>query len=202
MTPFSPFDALLPRGRFRTIVIDPPWPYGTRSPFGRTEKTDGTRARGVGQTRYSFIPMDELRLMPVRQRVSDNAHCYLWTTNGFMDEAYDLMRAWGFEPKTIVTWGKVKADGTPSMKTGHYFRGASEHILFGVRGKRPVPKSKGYPTLRLSPRLPHSVKPQWFYEMVDALSPGPTLELFARRQWKDWTCWGAQVTDSHERKRA
>jgi N6-adenosine-specific RNA methylase IME4 len=138
------------------------------------------------------MSMEALKGIAVRSHCEPNAHLYLWTTNSFMVEAHDLARAWGFTPKTIITWGKVKPDGTPSMKTGYYYRGSTEHVLFGIRGTMRL-SGPAAPTLRLSPRLPHSVKPDWFYTMVEAQSPPSYMELFARNPRLGWRSWGNQV---------
>jgi N6-adenosine-specific RNA methylase IME4 len=137
--------------------------------------------------------MPDLCAMPVASVADNQAHLYLWTTNAFMREAHDLAEAWGFKVKTCLTWGKVKDDGTASMKTGYYFRGATEHCLFAVRGRLPLQVKHGKPTLYLSRRLPHSVKPEWFYALCEECSPGPRLELFARRARPGWTVWGNEV---------
>ena len=67
------------------------------------------------------MSVKQLCALPVKERADENAHLYLWTTNKFMVEAHAVARAWGFEPKSVVTWGKIKANGTPSMKMGYYF---------------------------------------------------------------------------------
>jgi N6-adenosine-specific RNA methylase IME4 len=134
--------------------------------------------------RYDSMTIEALYdLRPPAER---DAHVYLWTTNAFMVEAHQIVRAWGFTPKTICTWGKVQPDGRPSMKTGHYFRGATEHVIFGLRGRLPFPPEHPTPTLWLWPRLPHSVKPDAFYDLVERVSPGPYAELFARRARFGW----------------
>lgn len=186
----------LPRGPFSCIAADPPWPYAGSGPVGT-----GGRGRDFvrnlpspgSEVRYGSMGLDDLRAMPVKAMAAENAHLYLWTTNAFMCEAHDLAGSWGFAPKTILTWGKVKADCTPSMKTGYYFRGATEHCLFCVRGSLRLQASEAKPTLYQSRRLPHSVKPDWFYELCEECSPGPYLELFARRHRPGWTCWGDEL---------
>jgi N6-adenosine-specific RNA methylase IME4 len=121
----------------------------------------------------------------------DDAHLYLWTTNRFMGDAYEVARAWGFEPKTILTWTKTHQNDPArvSMKVGYYFRGATEHCLFGVRGSLRT-LLDNLPTGYLWPRLPHSVKPDAFYDLVEQASPGPYVELFARRARFGWDYWG------------
>jgi N6-adenosine-specific RNA methylase IME4 len=117
-----------------------------------------------------------------------------------MNEAYDVAQAWGFKPKTILTWTKIHRDdpGRVSMKVGYYFRGATEHCLFGVRGSLRT-RANNLPTGYLWPRLPHSVKPDAFYDLVETASPGPYLELFARRaRMGDWHYWGDQSLGTAE----
>ena len=183
--------------KFRTIVADPPWPYNTslkgNAALPHSIKINGELARGVDDLGYPVMTMPDLCAMPVASVADNPAHLYLWTTNAFLREAHDLAEAWGFKVKTCLTWGKVKADGTASMKTGYYFRGATEHCLFAVRGSLRLQVKHGKPTLYLSRRLPHSVKPDWFYELCEECSPGPRLELFARRPREGWTVWGNEV---------
>jgi N6-adenosine-specific RNA methylase IME4 len=130
--------------------------------------------------------------------VEKDAHLYLWFTNAFGAEAHEIANAWGFAPKTILTWVKTKPDGTPSMKTGYYFRGATEHVLFCVRGSLPLLNNDPRPTAYLWPRLAHSVKPDAFYDLVEACSPGPRLELFSRRARLGWDTWGDQALHGTE----
>jgi N6-adenosine-specific RNA methylase IME4 len=125
---------------------------------------------------------------------ADHAHLYLWFTNTFAVEAHTIAKAWGFRPMTILTWTKTRqADGQPSMKMGYYFRGATEHILFGVRGSLRLQTKEALPTGYLWPRTGHSVKPTAFYELVEKASPADYLELFARRARSGWTTWGNEM---------
>lgn len=142
---------------------------------------------------YSTMEIEDIENLPVKKLVADSAHLYLWTTNAFLIEAHWVAESWGFKPKTMLTWGKVKESGVPSMKTGYYFRGATEHCLFCVRGSLKLLTTVGKPTLYLSRRLAHSVKPDWFYSLVEECSPGPRLELFSRRPRNGWDIWGNEV---------
>jgi N6-adenosine-specific RNA methylase IME4 len=138
------------------------------------------------------MSMDEL--MSLEIPADDNAHLYLWTTNAFMVEAHELAEAWGFRQVTICTWTKThqKDPSKVSMKTGYYYRGATEHFLFCVRGSLKLQTTEALPTGYLWPRTPHSVKPEAFYDLVEKASPGPYLELFARRNRLGWATWGDQ----------
>ena len=182
---------------YATIVADPPWPYdavGEHGPIKTSMVKDGSRMqRGPGQAGYRYTSMDELEALPVTDLAADAAHLYVWTTNAFMVEAHDLARAWGFKPKTILTWTKVHQDDPArvSMKTGYYFRGATEHALFCVRGSLPLQCAEGLPTGYLWPRIgKHSVKPAAFGDLVEKASPGPYVELFARQPRLGWDHWG------------
>lgn len=180
---------------FRTIVADPPWPYKTPGKIGASLEHRPNRDKTLGAgnagsaSRYGAMSIGDL--CALGPNADENAHLYLWFTNTFAVEAHQIAEAWGFRPMTILTWTKIRqADGQPSMKMGYYFRGATEHVLFGVRGSMRLQTREALPTGYLWPRTPHSVKPEAFYQIVEKASPGPYLELFARRQREGWTTWG------------
>lgn len=187
--------------KYRTIVADPPWEYKTPGQIGKTLAHRPNRDKGFSRfgagsvARYGAMSLDELALLPVAEISEDNSHLYLWVTNGFMESAYTLARAWGFSPKTIITWTKIRSDGKPSMKMGYYYRGATEHCLFCVRGSLRL-FGDAHPTAILEPRLPHSVKPEYFYRMVETQSPTPYLEMFARRRREGWDAFGNECEGS------
>jgi N6-adenosine-specific RNA methylase IME4 len=130
--------------------------------------------------------------MPVSSLAEENAHLYLWTTNNHLPDALRVMSAWGFKYKTMITWAKDR------MGIGQYFRGMTEHVLFGVRGNIPYRfKSDGKRaqgrTLITAPRQEHSAKPEELRSMIQVVSPGPYVELFARERYPGWDCWGNEV---------
>lgn len=188
--------------RFSTVVADPPWPYATP---GKGPLAAGTRSNKEAwhgsltgndvRARYKVMSIGEIQALPVDKVLRANAHLYLWTTNAFLVEAHEVARQWGFRPVTLITWTKMKAGGSsePSMKTGYYFRGATEHVIFGVRGSLKLRSPRAVSTAFLHPRTPHSVKPEAFYQLVRRCSPGPYLELFARRARSGWAVWGDEV---------
>lgn len=141
------------------------------------------------------MSVQQIAALPVNRLTEKDAHLYLWFTNAFAVEAHEVCRAWGFEPKTIITWAKVQHEdpSKPSMKTGYYFRGATEHVLFGVKGSLKTQATLS--TLFIHPRInTHSEKPEKFYtDVIEKASPGPYLELFARRRRPGWRAWGNQL---------
>jgi N6-adenosine-specific RNA methylase IME4 len=188
--------------KYATLVIDPPWRYG---PGTLPPSTHGGR---TAEDNYPTMTNRDILALPVGDLAADDAHLYLWVTNprlyGERDDdsinPNDLMKAWGFVYKTCLTWVKRQ------VGLGFYFRGKTEHVLFGVRGRLPVPPSNRRPNVFetecdgdglafVAPRGPggHSSKPDVFYDLVEATSPGPYLELFARRQRLGWATWGNEA---------
>ncbi|MDR7574208.1 MAG: MT-A70 family methyltransferase [Armatimonadota bacterium] len=182
----------LPRGRFATIAADVPWPYTDRLPGG---------GRGAAK-HYPLMRMPDILALPVAAIAAADAHLYLWTTNAFVEKAYEVARAWGFEPKTIITWVKAVEDDRGAVRVqigmGHYFRGSTEHVLFAVRGRLAV-RRRDIPTVYFAPRGRHSEKPDGFYaDVIERASPGPRLEMFARKPRPGWTVWGNEVAGSDD----
>ena len=183
--------------KYKTIIADPPWKYEGRGPASSKEhRPNSYGAAPSSEERYGAMTMDELKQLPIKNMAEDKAHLYLWVTNAFIERGWQLCKDWGFEPKTVVTWGKIRrADGKPSMKTGYYFRGATEHFIFATKGNLRLKDKAVEPTLFLSERLPHSVKPEWFYELVNRCSFDNKIELFARKEREGYDCFGNQVSN-------
>ena len=165
----------LPEGPFRVIVADPPWAYTKRA-------GDGSHR---GTIPYPPMDTDKICALPIASLASDNAILWLWTTNAFLADATRVIRAWGFEQKTMLTWIK------PRMGVGDWLRGQSEPCLFAVRG-RPKVKRKDVSTVLQAPVREHSRKPDEFYELVESHCPGSKVELFAREARRGWRAWGAE----------
>lgn len=188
--------------RYATIVADPAWPYHSQdlkaAPSHRPNTWDGPTGGVAAVTRYNLMSVEGIKALPVMKLAQDNAHLYLWTTNSFMVESHEVAVAWGFVPKTIITWVKHKQGqpATPSMKMGYWFRSASEHCLFAVRGKLRLKNNVCLPTWFGHERLQHSAKPECFRRMVEKASPGPYLEMFARSAPEGWDVWGDQAPGS------
>jgi N6-adenosine-specific RNA methylase IME4 len=162
--------------KFATLVIDPPWDWGDEGDddqLGRARPT------------YSTMSFDELMALRVAEIADVDAHVYLWITNRSLPKGFALLQQWGFRYVTCLTWVK------PSFGMGNYFRGQTEHVLFGVRGSQPL-KRRDVGTVFSAPRGPngHSSKPVAFYDLVESCSPGPYVELFSRQQREGWTMWG------------
>lgn len=165
--------------KYRTIVADPPWSYNDKL----SAKNRGADAH------YGTMPLHWIKAMRVQDIVEDDAHLYLWATNAFMVEAHEIVRAWGFEPKTILTWVKTQ------IGMGHYFRNNTEHAIFAVRGSLGTLRND-MPTAFTAKRAAHSAKPECFIDMVETMSPGPYLEIFSRRHRLGWDVWGNESANT------
>ncbi len=166
---------LIKKGRkFGCIYADPPWQYGNQ----------GTRA--ATDNHYDTMPQDEIAALPVGELAAERCHLHLWTTNGFLKDALQLMEIWGFEFKSTFVWVK------PQMGIGNYWRCSHEIMLLGVKGGM-VFESKSLKSWIEADRTKHSAKPDIIRTFIEAGSPGPRLELFGREMVSGWTVWGNQI---------
>lgn len=170
--------------QFETVLVDPPWRFQNR--------TGKVAPEHVRLARYETMGFDDIEALPVGDVVADQAHLYLWVPNALLAEGMEVMRAWGFTYKTNLVWYKIRKDGGPDGRgVGFYFRNVTELILFGVRGSRRT-LAPGRRQVNLFPehKREHSRKPEKLYEIIEACSPGPFLELFARHPRRGWHQWG------------
>ena len=123
------------------------------------------------------------------------SHLYLWIPNALLPYGLEVMEAWGFTYKTNIIWHKIRKDGGPDGRgVGFYFRNTTEMILFGIKGNiRTLPPGRRQVNIIRSEKREHSKKPDELYDIIEACSPAPYLELFARGKRKNWTQWGNQV---------
>lgn len=175
--------------KYRTIVADPPWdvPFGThRTPAVSGGWADPKWDRAlVADLQYPTLTIAEIAALPVGEWADDAAHLYCWTVNRFLEETYSIVRAWGFRPAQVLTWCKAPM----GLGLGGAFAPTTEHILFARRGVLP-PLQRVDTTWWNWKRGAHSAKPEAFLDMVEQVSPGPYLEMFARRQRLGWDTWG------------
>lgn len=161
------------RTRYRTIMADPPWDI---------HQTGG---RGADQ-HYPLMTVEQIKAIPVADLAEDDAHLWLWVTNATLRIGYDVMEAWGFVPRSPLTWVK------PRLGLGVYLRNTTEHMILGTRGRAPV-NFKAQPTWVFAPLQSHSHKPEEQYAIIERVSKGPYLELFARRSQPGWDAWGNEI---------
>lgn len=178
--------------RFGTVLADPPWRF--------TNRTGKVAPEHRRLSRYGTMTVEEICALPVAEMLAPVAHCCLWVPNALLPEGITVLRAWGFEYKSNIVWHKVRKDGgSDGRGVGFYFRNVTELVLFGVRGKnaRTLAPGRRQVNLVAARKREHSRKPDEIFPIVEACSPGPRLELFARGTRPGWTVWGNQADDDY-----
>jgi N6-adenosine-specific RNA methylase IME4 len=172
---------------FGTILADPPWRF-----VNRTGKVAPEHRR---LARYETLSVREIASLPIRDIAASKSHCYLWAPNALVPEAVQVLREWGFTYKTMIVWHKVRKDGgSDGRGVGFYFRNVTETVLFGVRGSlRTFQPGRRQVNLLATRKREHSRKPDELYGIIEACSPGPFIELFARYAHPGWTAWGNEA---------
>jgi N6-adenosine-specific RNA methylase IME4 len=170
-------DELVEAGlKYSTVYADPPWPY------------QNTAARGAAENHYRTMTLDAIHQERVKELATECAHLHLWTTNAFLREAFDVIRAWGFRYKSCLVWIK------PQLGMGNYWRVSHEYLLLGVRGNLPF-RDRTCRSWLLTRRTIHSRKPFAIRALIERVSPGPYLEMYGREEQPHcgWTVYGNQV---------
>jgi N6-adenosine-specific RNA methylase IME4 len=158
---------------YQTILADPPW------------QINQTGTRGA-QRHYPHMSAEAICALPVATLAAWNAHLWLWVTNSTLVVGQTVMAAWGFSYRSCLTWIK------PRLGLGVYLRNQTEHVLLGVRGRAPI-RFRAQGSWFYAPVQDHSHKPEEQYAIIERCSPGPYLELFARRRQPGWHVWGNEV---------
>jgi N6-adenosine-specific RNA methylase IME4 len=187
--------------KYRTVVADPPWPvadFGARSASRAgfwAERHDGL----VKPIPYERMSVEEITALPVGGLAEPDAHLYLWAVNQFLTDAYNVARAWGFTPSSLLTWCKAPR----GMGMGGAFVNTTEFLLFCRRGS--LAHQSRVETTWFNWKRPyidgkpaHSVKPDGALDLIEQVSPGPYVELFARRARFGWDYWGDQSLGTAE----
>jgi len=176
-----------PKGRFKTVVIDPPWPV---------------RSNQVVLP-YSTMTITQIADLPIAQLTEKNSTIFLWVTNSMMEEGFGLLRLWKFQWAQTITWCKSYGLGRPPYS-------ATEHMLMAYKGQpgRPHmsdeytslpdgslwltdPRPLNWFSTQHKPK--HSAKPDDAYKLIESISSGPYLDMFARQHREGWTAWGNQL---------
>lgn len=176
----------LPRveGGFKTVLADPPWRF--------TNRTGKVAPEHRRLDRYTTLDLAAICAIDVPSALGNDAHLYLWVPNALLPEGLRVLEAWGFRYLSNIVWAKRRIDGGPDGRgVGFYFRNVTELILFGVRGSmRTLAPARSQVNMIESRKREHSRKPDEQYDLIESCSPGPFLEMFARRSRDGWTAWG------------
>jgi N6-adenosine-specific RNA methylase IME4 len=182
---------------YRTIIADPPWEY-VAMPGVEANGRDHRLVQGKSITKilpYASMSVDDICAVPVPTWAADDCRLFLWTTNRYLHDAMHVAEAWGFSYRQTLVWLKRCA---PPFG-GSVARQFTEYVLVCVKGhpeRLSVARSNVIEATRA--KFHHSRKPDAFGDLIEAVSPGPYLELFARRQRLGWDTWGDEALNHVE----
>lgn len=191
--------------RYRTIVADPPWSQNTGYAVTRGFKVRVPDKRKVPLP-YPSLSVAEISELPVSDIAEPDAHLYLWTTQQYLHDSFHVVAEWGFKVSATLVWCKEPL----GVRLGGAFGSSVEFVHYARRGNLPNtgsvdrrwfewPRRRGAPVKFGERRTEgHSAKPEAFLDMVEMVSPGPYLELFARRQRLGWDTWGNESLEHVE----
>jgi N6-adenosine-specific RNA methylase IME4 len=166
------------RKKYGTILLDPPWKFETYSAKGVTARSPDSK--------YRVEHLDALKSLPIGDYAAENCVMFMWVIDSHLEQALELMTAYGFTFKTIAfCWVKTSRNGKPVMSLGLWTRKGMEICLLGTKGK-PVRKGKGVRQVIIEPRREHSRKPDEIYQRIEELVDGPYCEAFSRQRWPGW----------------
>lgn len=167
--------------KFRVLVADPPWKFGDNLPGP---------SRGASKN-YPTMTIPELEQFPIPP-MEDDALLFMWRVSSMVEEAYRVVRAWGFVPKTEMVWIKQTVNGNRWFGMGRTVRAEHETCIIAQRGKSIV-RNRSVRSTFTAKAGRHSEKPAEFFRLVEELAPGPYAELFARQHRIGWTCFGNEL---------
>lgn len=173
--------------KYSVIYADPPWKYKNENPPCLPEKQPETCKV---EYYYPTMTLEEIKNLPLKEITEKDCVLFLWATTPAIQEAFEVMKAWGFKYKTMITWEKTNNDCM-----GYWFRVCTEHLLVGVKGNIKSFRNMTRTCYR-SKREKHSKKPDYFYELIESVTTGNKLELFARQERKGWDTFGNEVKNS------
>lgn len=184
---------------YTVLVVDPPWSYGSATGRTRTAEyhyqTMGNNGKEVNRKTGAGIETI-IKETPVNSMAAEKSHLYLWTTNPKLPFAFEIMKAWGFEYKTMLTWVKTKQGGeVHGGGMGWFFRGATEHVLFGTKGNKGIPSEYRKPNVIMGNPGEHSEKPTEFYDLLRSIyAPEEMMiDIYARKTHDRFAAWGNEV---------
>jgi len=172
--------------RYGVLYVDPPWDYkGQKQHAGA-----GSKDTGGAIKHYGTVKLKDLKRLDVGSVCADDCILFMWATNPHLDQAIDLLKAWGFKWATVgFVWNKQR------VNPGFYTMSQCEMVLIGKKGK--IPKPRGARNIRQYVRKlrgPHSAKPAEVRKRIEAMFPDQNkLELFARTRSEGWDVWGNEV---------
>lgn len=178
--------------KYQIIYADPPWSYGSKS---AVNNTTGSKIKKLSE-HYNSMSTSDICNLPIKEILDNDSCCFMWFTSSHGEDAYRVMRSWGFKPiKIIFVWEKVTKNGTTCQNVGPWTMGNYEYVLFGTKGAMTKHKKiNNIPEKVVAKRTKHSKKPKKIRNNIELLFGDLTrIELFAREKTEGWDVWGNEV---------
>lgn len=188
--------------KYNVIYADCPWNTKAGRPLKGYKMKNGKQlfiptSQKSKDLPYPTMTIDEMENLDVKSITADNAHLYFWTTNQYLPKAFQIIEKWGFKYSTTLVWAKKPLGGG----LGGTFKITTEFLIFATKGSLKANEMvigtwfdvkrkyvNGYPC--------HSKKPDFFYELIEKVSPGLKLEMFARENRNGWDAFGNEIQNS------
>lgn len=167
--------------KYRTIVIDPPYPHRLTGQFKRENRAK--------QLPYKTMTMNEIHSLDIEKYADIGCHLWLWTTNSHLKDSFDLLKSWNFTYLNTITWCKTSG-------VGAYFANTTQHILMAYYKSCKFNKARWKPTHFITKPVgkgEHSKKPESSYQLIESISDEPRLEIFARTKREGWDYIGDEL---------
>tara|TARA_R110000851_G_scaffold132620_1_gene267062 strand:- start:324 stop:887 length:564 start_codon:yes stop_codon:yes gene_type:complete len=181
--------------KYNIIYADPPWHYGSKSAVNNSAGSDHRPL----SDHYNTMSLSELKAMPINLMTEKDAACFMWVTDSHVDEAIDILKAWGFKYKTIAfNWVKTTSKGNYCKNVAPWTMKSSEICLLGTKGAMTKYKqANNIESLVIAERTKHSRKPVEVRRRIEELFGDlPRLEMFARENAEGWDVFGNEVLSS------
>ena len=190
--------------KYKVIYADPPWKVKAGRQLNGYKVRDGTqlfvsKSNNSRDTTFPYMSIEEIRNLNVSRIAANNSHLYMWVINKYLPEAFYIIKSWGFNYSTTITWAKNRMGGG----LGGTFRITSEYLIFARKGNLKALKTNDSTWFNVKRQYEngapkHSKKPDFFYELIEKTSPGPRIELFARQKREGWDVWGNELENDIE----
>ena len=177
-----------PQQQYATIVCDPPWPV--KAPARYLASAGAVNWHPLA-SHYAPMPLPDIAALSIPALALPDCHLFLWATNAFLPAAIAMLPQWGFRYCWTMTWHK---SGGPQLPGGPSFN--SEFVVYGRRGQARFRDTRAFSTAFYSARAGHSIKPASFYRLLERVTPGPRIDLFARTYHAGFDAWGDQLPPS------
>jgi N6-adenosine-specific RNA methylase IME4 len=182
-------DPKFPMGKYKTIVVDPPWKYGKWGAGSKKCVRFGKECNTDIPMPYETMSIKDIKRLEIKSIADKNTELFLWTTNKYLPSSFDVIRAWGFKYCDTLAWCKTPR-GTGQ---GGLFTPTMEFIVHGRVGKMPKKQRIETTWWQARRQKKHSRKPEFFQDIIESVTDAPRIELFARRKRKGWDAWGNEV---------